>query len=47
MKKEVKLDEFQKEAVEATGNVLLIAGAGAGKTFTITQKIDYLIKNKI
>ena len=47
MKKEVKLDQFQKEAVEATGNVLLIAGAGAGKTFTITQRIDYLIKNKI
>ena len=43
MKKEFSLDEFQQQAVEATNNVLLIAGAGAGKTFTITQKINYLI----
>lgn len=47
MKKEVKLDEFQKLAVTTPGNILLIAGAGAGKTFTITQKIIYLIENKI
>ena len=47
MKKEVKLDEFQKSAVTTPGNILLIAGAGAGKTFTITQKIIYLIENKI
>ncbi len=46
MKKEVKLDEYQETAVKARGNVLLIAGAGAGKTFTITQKITYLIANK-
>lgn len=42
-----ELDKYQKEAVLATGNVLLIAGAGAGKTFTITKKIDYLIASKI
>ena len=47
MKKEFSLDEFQQQAVEATNNVLLIAGAGAGKTFTITQKINYLIDNNI
>lgn len=43
----IKLDEYQNQAVEAEGNVLLIAGAGAGKTFTITKKIEYLINNKI
>ena len=43
----VKLDEVQKLAVTTPGNILLIAGAGAGKTFTITQKIIYLIENKI
>lgn len=42
-----ELDEYQKEAVITNGNILLIAGAGAGKTFTITQKIIYLIENKI
>lgn len=47
MKKELSLDEYQQQAVEATNNVLLIAGAGAGKTFTITQKINYLIDNNI
>ena len=47
MKKNVTLDEYQKKAVETPGNILLIAGAGAGKTFTITKKIDYLINNKI
>lgn len=47
MMKKIILDEFQKEAVEANGNILLIAGAGAGKTFTITQKIAYLISNNI
>jgi short-subunit dehydrogenase len=45
MKKNVTLDEYQKKAVETPGNILLIAGAGAGKTFTITKKIDYLINN--
>ncbi len=43
----ITLDKYQKEAVEANGNVLLIAGAGAGKTFTITKKIEDLINNKI
>lgn len=41
----LKLDEYQKDAVLEDGNVLLIAGAGAGKTFTITKKIEFLIEN--
>lgn len=41
------LDSNQKEAVQAKGNILLIAGAGSGKTFTILKKINYLIKNNI
>ena len=39
----IELDEFQKKAVYETGNILLIAGAGAGKTFTIIKKIEYLV----
>lgn len=41
-----KLDKYQEKAVKAQGNILLIAGAGAGKTFTITHKIAYLIEEK-
>ena len=47
MKKIFELDKYQQKAVNSSGNILLIAGAGAGKTFTITKKIDYLINNKI
>lgn len=47
MEKNFKLDQYQQQAVNETGNVLLIAGAGAGKTFTITKKIEYLIAQKI
>lgn len=43
----MNLDKYQEKAVLEDGNILLIAGAGAGKTFTITKKIEYLIKNKI
>ena len=41
------LDEYQKQAVLEPGNVLLIAGAGSGKTYTIVNKISYLIDNYI
>lgn len=47
MSKEITLDKYQNMAVTETGNILLLAGAGAGKTLTITQKINYLIVNKV
>lgn len=43
-----ELNKDQKEAVLATkGPVLVIAGAGAGKTKTLTSRILYLIKQGI
>ena len=43
----MKLDRYQKQAVVTNENILLIAGAGAGKTFTITQKINYIVTHNI
>ena len=45
MHKNIQVDEYQEKAIKTLDNTLLIAGAGAGKTFTISQKINYLISS--
>lgn len=40
----VELDEYQMAAVEAMGNVLVVAGPGAGKTQVLVQRICNLIQ---
>lgn len=45
---ERKLNKAQKAAVEYTdGPLLIVAGAGTGKTTVITQKICYLLENNL
>lgn len=41
------LDEQQRRAVVVDeDNLLVIAGAGSGKTLTISAKVKYLVENK-
>lgn len=41
------MNEEQIKAVQSLDDTLLIAGAGSGKTFTIINKINYLLANNI
>ena len=41
------MNEKQLEAVKSLENTLVFAGAGSGKTFTIVNKIKYLLDNNI
>lgn len=42
----IKLDQDQINAVKEEGNTIIIAGAGSGKTTTLTAKIKYLTEIK-
>jgi len=44
-KQETSLTEFQKEALNTDRNIVVTAGAGAGKTQVLTQRMLELIKN--
>ena len=41
------MNEKQLEAIKSLENTLVVAGAGLGKTFTIVNKIKYLLDNNI
>ena len=40
------MNESQKAAIHSEGPTLLIAGPGTGKTYTIIQRVLYLIREK-
>ena len=41
------LDKFQIDCIKCNTNLLVIAGAGCGKTSTILGKVKYLINNSV
>lgn len=43
--KVIKPTEIQQEIIEQSGNLVVTASAGTGKTFTLVQKINYEAKN--
>src|SRR4030043_1549069 len=44
----ITLNDEQKKSIEYNkGPLLIIAGAGTGKTFVIVEKIKFLIKNNL
>ena len=48
MSKNIQLNKEQKQAVEhGKGPLLIIAGAGTGKTTVITERIKWLISQKL
>lgn len=40
------LNKYQQQIVHSDENLLIIAGAGCGKTFTLIEKVKYLINEK-
>ena len=40
------MNDSQKAAIHSEGPTLLIAGPGTGKTYTIIQRVLYLIREK-
>lgn len=43
----LQMNEAQKEAIQTTeGPLLMIAGPGTGKTFTLVKRISYLVRAK-
>lgn len=48
MENKIKPDKYQKKAIRQNRkNLLILAGAGSGKTYTIVEKIKSLLKNNI